>query len=75
MPPATLAAVEQSAGAPAPALDDVDGARRLFDALSDVGVDVDDVFETLETQGLAAFQTSFDLLLAEIDGRLAEAGA
>lgn len=42
---------------------DGDAARRAWDDLIDVGVDLDDVANQLERDGVAAFMTSFDDLL------------
>ncbi len=38
---------------------DLDGARRVMSGLAEVGVDIDDVTRTLESQGVAAFEKSF----------------
>ena len=46
-------------------------ARKLFDALAEVGVDVDDVTETLEVEGVQKFADSFAELL---DGVRAKRG-
>ncbi len=45
---------------------DVDGARAVLDAVAAVGVDLDDVARTLEVEGVAAFEKSFDDLLATL---------
>jgi transaldolase len=42
---------------------DVDEARRLLDDLAEVGVDYEDVVETLEREGVQKFADSFDELL------------
>jgi transaldolase len=42
---------------------DLDGARRLFDELAEAGVDVADVTDTLEAEGVQKFADSFDELL------------
>jgi transaldolase len=42
---------------------DVDQAARDWDALASVGVDLDDVADKLEREGVASFQKSFDELL------------
>jgi transaldolase len=44
----------------------VDEARKLFDDLRDVGVDYDDVSDTLEREGVQKFSDSFDELLEGI---------
>ncbi|HZC30166.1 MAG TPA: transaldolase [Gaiellaceae bacterium] len=44
-------------------LDDVEGAHKLFKKLAKVGVDYDDVTETLELEGVQKFSDSFSELL------------
>ena len=51
---------------------DVDGARAVMEALANVGVDIDDVTQQLEDEGVAAFEKSFDELLSVL-GAKAEA--
>lgn len=46
-----------------------------LDALSEVGIDLDDVGRVLEEQGVAAFAKSFDELLGALDTKAAELGA
>lgn len=46
---------------------DIDGARRTWDQLGSVGVDMDAVAEKLEREGVAAFQASFDDLLRALE--------
>jgi transaldolase len=50
---------------------DVDGARRVLDEVRAAGVDLDDVARTLEAEGVAAFEKSFDDLLATLDAKAA----
>jgi transaldolase len=50
----------------------VDEARRLFDDLRDVGIDYDDVSETLEREGVQKFSDSFDELLDGIKAKRGE---
>jgi transaldolase len=52
-----------------------DDARSVFAALAAVGVDLDDVIETLEAQGVRKFEDSWNQLLDTIAGRLGGAGA
>jgi transaldolase len=47
-------------------LEDVDGARKVFDDLAEAGVDYDDVSLTLEADGVQKFADSFDELLSGI---------
>jgi transaldolase len=45
----------------------VDEARRLLERLAKVGVDYDDVVETLETEGIEKFTAAFAKLLAGLE--------
>lgn len=45
---------------------DVAGARGTLEALHQVGVDIDDVTELLEKEGVAAFEASYDDLLGTL---------
>jgi transaldolase len=51
---------------------DVDGAKATWQALHDVGVDMDDVADVLEQEGVASFQKSFDELLGALSTKSAE---
>lgn len=69
MPLATIAAY-QDHGSPDPrpfTTFDVSEARRDLDRLEDLGVEYDDVVQTLEAEGVAKFIASWEALLAEID--------
>lgn len=66
MPEATLDAFEARGTVARTADDDLDGARRVLDGLAEVGVDLDAVTQQLEDEGVAAFQRSFDDLLASL---------
>lgn len=48
-------------------LDDISHAKEVLNRISDVGIDLDDVARTLESQGVQKFQTSFNSLLQAID--------
>ena len=66
MPEETIAAF-QDHGRVAPSLmEGVDDARRVFDRLEEVGVDVHDVTLVLEREGVEKFADSFAALLAGI---------
>jgi transaldolase len=52
-------------------LEGVDEARALLDALAVVGVDYDDVVETLEREGVEKFADSFRQLLEGIEAKRA----
>jgi transaldolase len=45
---------------------DFDAAQQVLDDLAEVGVDIDDVTDTLEEEGVAAFSKSFDELLGSL---------
>jgi transaldolase len=51
---------------------DVEGARRLLDELAAVGIDYDDVVETLEREGVQKFSDSFQELLDGIRAKRAQ---
>ncbi len=51
---------------------DVDGARGLFDRLAEVGIDYDDVVETLEREGVQKFADSFSELLEGVSSKRGE---
>ncbi len=46
---------------------DVDDARRVWDALAEVGVDMDEVAEQLEREGVSSFQKAFDELITTLE--------
>jgi transaldolase len=50
----------------------VDEAKATWQALHDVGVDMDDVAKVLEAEGVASFQKSFDELLGALSTKSAE---
>ena len=75
MPEATLEAFMDH-GTMARTVDaDPDHARRMIDALAEVGVDMADVTATLEREGVGAFEKSYDELLGALEGKAAELGA
>jgi transaldolase len=51
---------------------DLAEAAAVLDALAGVGIDLDEVTDLLETEGVASFTKSFDELLAVLDTRAAE---
>ena len=51
---------------------DVAAAEAVWQGLADVGVDMDDVAEVLEREGVASFEKSFDELLATLEAKAAE---
>ncbi len=52
---------------------DVDDARAVWQALADVGVDMDDVAEQLEREGVDSFAKSFDELIAALEEKASKA--
>jgi transaldolase len=72
MPDGTLDAFEDH-GTVARTVDaDPDGAREVLARLGAAGIDMEDVAETLEQEGVAAFAKSFDELLAALGVKAAE---
>ena len=66
MPAATVEAFLDH-GAVARTIDvDPIGSREILDSLASIGVDVDDVTELLEREGLASFEASFDEVLSSL---------
>lgn len=51
---------------------DVDRAEAVWAALPEVGVDMEDVADQLEREGVASFQKSFDELIAALEAKAAE---
>ena len=51
---------------------DMDEADAVWKGLADVGVDMDDVAATLEREGVASFEKSFDELLDTLQAKSAE---
>jgi transaldolase len=75
MPGSTIRAF-QDHGRVARTLDrDVDGARRVFEAVAQAGVDYDDVCATLEREGVEKFVVSYDEVLRILEARRAELSA
>ncbi len=50
----------------------VDEADRVWQALADVGVDMDEVADQLEREGVDAFMKSFDELISALESKAAE---
>lgn len=51
---------------------DLDGAHDVWNALTDVGIDMADVSAKLEREGVDAFVKSFDELIASLEAKAAE---
>lgn len=71
MPEATLEAVLDHARIARTIDADLDAARRHMTALTEVGVDTEEVVELLSEQGVAAFTKSFDELMQALDDKAA----
>jgi transaldolase len=54
---------------------DVQSAQRTLDEVAEVGVDLDEVSQVLEEQGVASFAKAFDELIGALDAKAAELGA
>ena len=50
---------------------DVDQAEKVWADLAEVGIDMDDVAEQLEREGVASFATAFDELIAALEEKAA----
>lgn len=70
LPDATLEAFEDH-GTLARRID-IDDGRDTLDRLAEVGIDLADVSAVLESEGVAAFETSFDDLVATLDASAAD---
>ncbi|WIV62204.1 transaldolase [Amycolatopsis nalaikhensis] len=67
MPEATLRAVADHGEVPDDSVrDHYDDAQRVLDRLQQIGLDYDDVVRTLEDNGVAAFETSWDHLTDQL---------
>jgi transaldolase len=76
MPKATLAAVETFEGAIADTVTSrYAEARVVVESLAKVGVDLADVADVLERQGIASFAQSWDDLVKSVEEQLENAGA
>lgn len=71
MPEATLEAFEEVGTVARTAEAGVEDAQATWQALTDVGVDLDDVARVLEDEGVAAFVKAFDELLSSLDQKAA----
>jgi transaldolase len=72
MPEETIEAFQDHGNAAETLTKAVDEARKLFDDLRDVGIDYDDVSETLEREGVQKFADSFEELLDGIKAKRGE---
>ena len=72
MPEETIRAFQDHGKVELTLTKDVDGARKLFDDLAAVGIDYDDVSDTLEREGVQKFSDSFRELLEGISAKRGE---
>lgn len=71
MPEATIRAFQDHGEARARLTQETGEARATFEALASAGIDVDDVTEVLEREGVEKFIASFEQLLVGIEGKRA----
>lgn len=69
VPPATLLAFKDHGSANTTLLNDVEESKKLFADLAKVGVDLQQVTDELEAEGVKAFEDAFIALLASIAER------
>jgi transaldolase len=69
MPRETLAAFQDHGRVERTLERDVDGARRVFEAFKEAGIDYDDVVDTLEREGVEKFAKSFQQLFQDIEAK------
>jgi len=75
MPEATLRVVAAYAGPPPDTITgSYDDARGIIDSLARAGVDLDDIAFTLEREGIASFEKSWNELIASVEKQLENAG-
>ena len=71
MPEATLEAFEDHGVLAATVGRDADGADELLGRLAAIGIDLDDVSEVIESEGVDAFVKAFDGLIATLEEKVA----
>jgi transaldolase len=71
MPPHTLAAFRDHGRVANTLAREVDEARLLLDNLAELGIDMDQITEQLQEEGVRAFAASFDDLLATVAAKAA----
>ena len=69
MPPQTLAAFNHHGTVALTIGRHLEGARRLFERLPELGVPAARLISELEEEGVAAFAKSYDALLAALEAR------
>ena len=71
MPEETIVAFQNHGAVAQTLTEDINEAKKLFDDLQAVGIDYDDVTDTLEREGVQKFSDSFASLLEGIDAKRA----
>jgi transaldolase len=72
LPPNTLVAFKDHGTAQTSTiLDDIDGAKKTFEKLADLGIDMAQVTQKLQDDGVVSFMDAFDELLMQIDAKRA----
>lgn len=74
MPEGTLEAFERGGRIDRTIDVDVDEARQILDQLADLGVDLDQITDRLEHDGVIAFQTAFDALIGSLGQKAIDLG-
>jgi transaldolase len=69
MPPATIAAFQDHGTVALTVEQEIEEARQTVEDLSAVGIQMKQVTDTLETEGVALFKTSFEDLLQRLDDK------
>lgn len=72
LPPATLEAYRDHGQPEVRIADDLSGAQQSVTALKALGIDMDEVSDQLEREGVDKFKQPFDALLAQLRKQLAE---
>jgi DNA-binding transcriptional MerR regulator len=67
MPPATITAFQDHGRAALTVEQDVDAAQQIMDELREVGIEMKQVTDALEAEGVALFKTSFEQVLKSLD--------
>jgi transaldolase len=71
MPPATIVAYKDHGRPAARVEEDIEGSVKLLDRLTEAGIGMDAVTKKLEVDGVAAFEKSFDSLIAAVESQRA----
>jgi transaldolase / glucose-6-phosphate isomerase len=69
LPPDTLEAFKDHGTARESILDDIDQVQDILDMLAEVGVDMDQITQRLQDDGVEAFATSFESLMEQVEGK------